>query len=49
MLEEHLGYVADRVRLERFQGAIARTIKAGERVADLGCGSGTRPGRLVRL
>ncbi len=40
MLEEHLGYVADHIRLERFQAAIAQTINAGDRVADLGCGSG---------
>ncbi len=40
MLDEHLGYVADRIRLERFQAAIAKIIKAGDRVADLGCGSG---------
>ena len=40
MLEEHLGYVADRVRLERFQSAIAMNITAGDCVADLGCGSG---------
>jgi hypothetical protein len=38
MLEEHLGYVADRIRLEPFQAAIAKVIKAGDRVADLGCG-----------
>jgi hypothetical protein len=37
MLDEHLGYVADRIRLERFQAAIAQTLKAGDRVADLGC------------
>ncbi|MDS4029245.1 MAG: methyltransferase domain-containing protein [Candidatus Contendobacter sp.] len=40
MLEEHLGYVADRIRREQFQAAIVKTIKAGDRVADLGCGSG---------
>jgi predicted RNA methylase len=40
MLDEHLGYVADRIRLDRFQAAIARVINAGDRVADLGCGSG---------
>ena len=40
MLEEHLGYVADRIRLDRFRAAIAKTLKAGDRVADLGCGSG---------
>ncbi|MDG4596631.1 MAG: class I SAM-dependent methyltransferase [Candidatus Contendobacter sp.] len=40
MLEEHLGYVADRIRREQFQAAIVKTIKAGDHVADLGCGSG---------
>jgi SAM-dependent methyltransferase len=40
MLDEHLGYVADRKRLEQFKAAIARTLKPGDRVADLGCGSG---------
>jgi protein arginine N-methyltransferase 1 len=40
MLDEHLGYVADRIRREQFQAAIAKTLKAGDRVADLGCGSG---------
>ncbi|WP_169248250.1 methyltransferase domain-containing protein [Candidatus Competibacter phosphatis] len=40
MLDEHLGYVADRTRLERFQTAIARVIRPGDCVADLGCGSG---------
>lgn len=40
MLEEHLGYVADRTRLEAFRAAIAQTLKPGDRVADIGCGSG---------
>jgi len=40
MLDEHLGYVADRVRLEAFRAAIARILRPGDRVADLGCGSG---------
>lgn len=40
MLDEHLGYVADRIRLEQFQAAIAKTMNPGDRVADLGCGSG---------
>ena len=40
MLEEHLGYVADGVRLEAFRTAIARVLRPGDRVADLGCGSG---------
>lgn len=40
MLDEHLGYVADRVRLEQFRAAVARVLQPGDRVADLGCGSG---------
>ena len=40
MLDEHLGYVADRLRLEAFKAAIARVLKPGDRVADVGCGSG---------
>jgi len=40
MLDEHLGYVADSVRTEQFKAAIAKTVKSGDRVADLGCGSG---------
>lgn len=40
MLDEHLGYVNDRIRLESFRAAIERTLKPGDRVADLGCGSG---------
>ena len=40
MLEEHLGYVADRTRLEAFKAAIARVLRPGDRVADLGCGTG---------
>ena len=40
MLSEHLGYVADRARLEAFRDAIARTLKPGDRVADIGCGTG---------
>lgn len=40
MLEEHLGYVADRVRLEQFKAAVGRVLRPGDGVADLGCGSG---------
>ena len=40
MLDEHLGYVADSIRLERYKAAIAQIIKPGARVIDLGCGTG---------
>lgn len=40
MLEEHLGYVADAVRIGRFSQALRTVIKPGDRVADLGCGTG---------
>ena len=39
-LAEHLGYVSDAVRLERYGAAIARVVRPGDRVADLGCGTG---------
>ena len=40
MLDEHLGYVADRVRLDAFRQAISKVVKPGDSVADLGCGTG---------
>ncbi|MBE0625929.1 MAG: class I SAM-dependent methyltransferase [Burkholderiales bacterium] len=40
LLDEQLEFVADRVRLEQFRSAIARAVKPGDRVLDLGCGSG---------
>ena len=39
VLEEHLGYVADTARLALFKTAIAAIVQAGDRVADVGCGS----------
>ncbi len=39
-LGEHYGYLADRVKLERYQSAIERLVKPGHVVMDLGCGSG---------
>ena len=39
-LQEHYGYLSDTVRLERFRAAIARAIKPGDVVADVGCGFG---------
>lgn len=40
MLDEHLGYIADRVRSEHLKQAIARTIRPGNLVVDAGCGFG---------
>lgn len=40
MLQEHLAYVADPVRLGHFRAAISKAVKRGDRVADLGSGSG---------
>jgi len=40
MLEEHLGYVVDSIRLDAFRAAISRFVRPGDRVVDLGCGSG---------
>ncbi len=40
MLPEHLNYVADSVRIERFTAAVAAAVNQGDSVADLGCGSG---------
>lgn len=39
MLDEHLGYVADAIRLEQFRFAVTQTVRPGDRVADVGCGS----------
>jgi protein arginine N-methyltransferase 1 len=40
LLAEHLGYVSDSARLQRFSSAISAVVRPGDRVADLGCGSG---------
>jgi protein arginine N-methyltransferase 1 len=39
LLDEHLGYVADAIRLDLFRSAIAHALRPGDRVADVGCGS----------
>lgn len=39
VLDEHRGYIADPVRLDQFRQAIAKTVRPGNRVADVGCGS----------
>lgn len=40
MLEEHLKYLADVVRLGAYESAIAKVVNIGDSVVDLGCGSG---------
>jgi Ribosomal protein L11 methylase len=40
ILDEHLGYVADSIRNEQFKAAVARVVKQGDSITDLGCGSG---------
>lgn len=40
MLEEHLGYVSDSLRLKQFTAAFRQLIQAGDRCADLGSGTG---------
>ena len=39
-LEEHYGYLSDRVKLEKYQAAIDRLVRPEHVVLDLGCGSG---------
>lgn len=39
-LEEHFGYLADRVKIERYKAAIGQAVRPGHIVLDLGCGSG---------
>jgi len=39
-LDEHYGYLSDRVKLEQYQAAISRLVRPEHVVLDLGCGSG---------
>ncbi len=39
-LDEHLGYVSAPLRLAQFEAAIAKVVRTGDVVADLGCGTG---------
>jgi protein arginine N-methyltransferase 1 len=39
-LEEHYGYLSDRVKLEKYQAAVDRVVRPEHTVLDLGCGSG---------
>jgi SAM-dependent methyltransferase len=40
ILSEHLIYLSDAARLDRFKEAIAKTVRPGDLVADVGCGFG---------
>lgn len=40
VLDEHLGYLSTRNRLDIYRKAVAQTIKQGDIVADVGCGTG---------
>ena len=40
ILEEHYGYLADNVKIERYQQAIDAVVRPEHVVVDLGCGSG---------
>lgn len=40
ILNEHLGYLIDRVKLERYEAAIEQIVRPENSVLDLGCGSG---------
>jgi len=39
-LDEHLGYIADSLRLARFEAAVNAVVRQGDSVVDLGCGTG---------
>ena len=39
-LQEHLSYVADSLRNDRFRAAINQIVKPGDHVVDVGCGTG---------
>jgi predicted RNA methylase len=39
ILDEHIGYLDDSARLDRYRSAIAKTVKPGDLVADVGCGT----------
>ncbi len=40
VLEEHFGYLSDRVKLDRYKAVIERIVRPEQIVLDLGCGSG---------
>lgn len=39
-LDEHYGYLSDRLKVDRYRAAIERAVRPGHVVMDLGCGSG---------
>jgi protein arginine N-methyltransferase 1 len=39
-LEEHFGYLSDRIKVERYRKALQAAVQPGQVVLDLGCGSG---------
>ena len=39
-LEEHFGYLSDRIKVERYREALQQAVQPGQVVLDLGCGSG---------
>jgi protein arginine N-methyltransferase 1 len=39
-LDEHLGYVSDPLRLALFEAAVAKVVRTGDVIVDLGCGTG---------
>ncbi len=39
-LEEHYGYLSDRVKLDQYQAAVDQLVRPGHVVLDLGCGTG---------
>ncbi len=39
-LDEHYSYLTDKVKLARYEAAIAQVVEPGQTVMDLGCGSG---------
>lgn len=40
ILDEHICYLADTRRLDRYRAAVSATVAVGDIVADVGCGTG---------
>ena len=47
-LEEHFGYLSDRIKVERYRKALQAAVQPGQVVLDLGCGNGELLERLIR-